>query len=84
MNPSLGARADATLGLAASYVTLGDPALWDAYESWHLCAETRVGPNQWAAAVRDVVAPLAAQSHRAWRRARHVMDTVNTQVLLRF
>lgn len=84
MNPSSGARADATLGLAVSYVTLGDPALWDAYESWHLCAETETGAIQWAAAVRDVMAPLAAQSSQAWSRAQHVMDTVNTQVLLRF
>ena len=84
MNPSLGARANGTLGLAASYVTTGDPAAWDAYESWHLCAETRVGPGRWAAAVRDVVAPLAAQSNQAWSRARHVMDTVQTRVSLRF
>lgn len=74
----------ATLGWAKRYVVTGDPAAWDAFESWHLCTETRVGPGRWAAAVRDVVAPLAAQSNRAWWRARHVMDTVNTQVLLRF
>ena len=78
----------ATLGLAALYVATGDAAAWDAFESWHLCAETRVGAGRWAAAVQDVVTPLAAQSNRALCRARHVMDTLGEhrqpQLLLRF
>ena len=78
----------ATLGWAALYVATGDPAAWDAFESWHLCAETRVGAGRWAAAVQDAVTPLAAQSNRAWRRARHVVNTLGEhkqpQLLLRF
>ena len=80
----------ATLGLAALYVRTGDPAAWDAFESWHLCAETRVGAARWAAAVQDAVTPLAAQSNRALCRARHVVDTLGDyrqhqqRLLLRF
>ena len=79
----------ATLDLAALYVRTGDPAAWDAFESWHLCAETRVGAARWAAAVQDVIATQAAQGLATWRRARHVVDTLGEhhrklQLLLRF
>ena len=77
----------ATLGLAALYVRTGDPAAWDAFESWHLCAETRVGVGRWARDVRDAVAPLAAQGLPASWRARHVMATFSKtqgRLLLRF
>lgn len=79
----------ATLGWAKRYVRTGDPAAWDAFESWHLCAETRVGAARWAAAVQDVIATQAAQGLATWRRARHVVDTLGEnhrklQLLLRF
>lgn len=84
----------ATLGWAKRYVATGDPAAWDAFESWHQCAATRVGPGRWAAAVRHAMTPLAAQAvqdARRARRARHVVDTLGEhreqkqpQLLLRF
>jgi len=68
----------ATLGLAA----------WDAFESWHLCAETRVGAGRWADAVLDAVQHASAYGTPGCsRRAAHVTDTLkgkNTRTLLRF
>ena len=78
----------ATLGLAALYLRTGDPAAWDAFESWHLCAETRVGAVRWAAAVLDAVQHASAYGTPGCsRRAAHVTDTLkgkNTRTLLRF
>ena len=78
----------ATLGWAQQYVATGDPAAWDAFESWHQCAATRVGPGRWAASVRHAMTPLAVQDAWRARRARHVVDTLGQhgqqQLLLRF
>lgn len=65
------------LELAAVYLRTGDAAAWDAYESWHLCAATRMGPGRWAGAVVDAVrhAPDASTPGFS-RRAAHVTDTL--------
>ena len=82
------ARPHTTLELAVQYVTTGDPAAWDAFESWHQCAATRVGPGRWAAAVRHALTPLPVQDAWSARRARHVVDTLvehmQPRLLLRF